>query len=107
MIAADGVLPPPLARADSASSGVAVGVIALDEMAARASHAAGHPVLLLRQDAETSDLSALEHAVGLLTQRGARTSHAAVIARQFGKVCLVGCEELHFDAARRAVILGG
>lgn len=107
LVAADGALPAPLARADSASSGVAVGVIALDAVAARASHAAGHAVLLLRQDAETSDLSALDHAAGLLTQRGARTSHAAVIARQLGKVCLVGCDALRIDTSRRIVTLGG
>ncbi|OIQ99894.1 pyruvate, phosphate dikinase [mine drainage metagenome] len=107
LLAPDGALPPPLARADSASSGVAVGVIALDEMSARTQHAAGRAVLLLRQDAETSDLAALDHAVGLLTQRGARTSHAAVVARQLGKVCLVGCDVLHIDVSHRTVILGG
>jgi pyruvate,orthophosphate dikinase len=57
--------------------------------------------VLLRQDAETRDIAALELAVGLLTAHGARTSHAAVVARQLGKVCLVGCSTLQIDLARR------
>lgn len=68
-----------LARAACASSGVAVGEIALDESRALARHVAGVPVLLVRRDAETDDLAALEAAAGLLTRHGARTSHAAVV----------------------------
>lgn len=97
----------PLGRAASASSGVAVGEIALDEARATARHGAGVPVVLVRRDAETSDLAALDAATGLLTQRGARTSHAAVVARQLGKVCLVGCAELSVDEAARAIRIGG
>ena len=91
----------------SAAHGVAIGEIVLDEAAARARQAAGATVLLLRQDAETRDLAALDIATGLLTARGARTSHAAVVARQLGKVCLVGCEPLAIDLPRRRVRLGG
>jgi pyruvate,orthophosphate dikinase len=94
----------PLAQAQSACTGVAIGEIALDEDRAR--HAAGASVLLLRQDAESRDIAALEIAAGLLTARGARTSHAAVVARQLGKVCLVGCETLQIDLALREVRLG-
>ena len=96
----------PLARAATASSGVAVGEIALDETRAIARHSAGVPVVLVRRDAETSDIAALELATGLLTQRGARTSHAAVVARQLGKVCLVGCTELQIDEATRTIKIG-
>jgi pyruvate,orthophosphate dikinase len=97
----------PLARAASATSGVAAGEIALDEPAARERHAAGRPVILVRRDADTHDLVALQAAVGLLTRRGARTSHAAVVARQLGKVCLTGCESLQIDDAARTVQIGG
>ena len=97
----------PLAHAVSTAHGVATGEIVLDEARARARQAAGAPVLLLRQDAETRDLAALDIATGLLTARGARTSHAAVVARQLGKVCLVGCEPLAIDLPRRRVRLGG
>ncbi|MFX1739242.1 PEP/pyruvate-binding domain-containing protein [Paraburkholderia sp. A1RI_3L] len=97
----------PLARAASATSGVATGEIALDEPSARERHAAGRPVILVRRDADTHDLVALQAAAGLLTRRGARTSHAAVVARQLGKVCLTGCEALQIDDAARTVQIGG
>jgi pyruvate,orthophosphate dikinase len=96
----------PLGHAASASSGVAVGEIALDEARALTRHQANVSVVLLRRDAETSDIAALESAAGLLTQRGARTSHAAVVARQLGKVCLVGCAELQIDEAARTIQVG-
>jgi pyruvate,orthophosphate dikinase len=106
VVARDGSELRPLARAVSACTGVAIGEIALDEERARSMHAAGLPVLMLRQDAETRDIAALEIATGLLTARGARTSHAAVVARQLGKVCLVGCEVLQIDLVRRTVQIG-
>lgn len=96
-----------LARAASATNGVATGEIALDEPSARERHAAGRPVILVRRDADTHDLVALQAAAGLLTRRGARTSHAAVVARQLGKVCLTGCEALQIDDAARTVQIGG
>ncbi|MDT7838957.1 PEP/pyruvate-binding domain-containing protein [Aquabacterium sp. OR-4] len=97
----------PLAQAASACTGVACGEIALDEARARQRQAQGVPVLLLRAEAETGDIAALEVAQGLLTQRGARTSHAAVVARQLGKVCLVGCEALQIDLPHRRVLIAG
>jgi pyruvate,orthophosphate dikinase len=106
VVAGDGSALRPLAPALSACTGVAIGEIALDEDRARARHLAGASVLLLRQDAETRDIAALEIAAGLLTAHGARTSHAAVVARQLGKVCLVGCEALRIDLALREVRLG-
>ena len=97
---------PAIGSAATASSGVACGEIAFDEARARARQAAGAAVILLRRDAETSDIAALEAAQGLLTARGARTSHAAVVARQMGKVCLVGCATLHIDEAQRTATFG-
>jgi len=104
---ADGVALVPLGHAASAASGVACGEIVFDEARARARRAAGAKLILVRQDAETRDLAALELAEGLLTRRGARTSHAAVVARQLGKVCLVGCEALRLDEAERTLEIGG
>lgn len=104
---ADGRALVPLGCAASAASGVACGEIVFDEERARDRHAAGARLILVRQDAETRDLAALELAEGLLTRRGARTSHAAVVARQLGKVCLVGCEALRLDEAGRMLELGG
>jgi pyruvate,orthophosphate dikinase len=96
----------PLGTAATASSGVAIGEIALDEARAAARHRAGVAVVLVRRDAETSDIAALEYAVGLLTRNGARTSHAAVVARQLGKVCLVGCPMLEIDETARTIRFG-
>ncbi len=106
VVATGGTVLTPLGRAATASSGVAVGEVALDEARAVARHEAGVPVVLVRRDAETSDIAALESATGLLTQRGARTSHAAVVARQLGKVCLVGCTELQIDETARTIQVG-
>lgn len=96
----------PIGRAMSACSGVVSGEIVLDSARAAARAAEGASLVLVRQDAETSDIAALEFAAGLLTQRGARTSHAAVVARQLGKVCLVGCETLRIDLSARTIRLG-
>src|SRR5262249_49927975 len=54
----------------------------------------------------TTDIAGLSAAVGILTSRGGRTSHAAVVARQLNKVCVVGCRELDIDAERHACRLG-
>ena len=105
-VSSDGKPLTPLSHAASASSGVAAGEIAFDEAAAQARHAAGAAVILVRRDAETADIAALELAAGLLTQRGARTSHAAVVARQLGKVCLVGCAEMQLDETGRTLQIG-
>ncbi|MFY7867831.1 PEP/pyruvate-binding domain-containing protein [Roseateles sp.] len=106
VVALDGQAMAPIARAQAASSGVAMGQIVLDEAGALAAQAAGTPAILLRRDAETGDSAALALTLGLLTQNGARTSHAAVVARQMGKVCLVACEGLRIDEARREIRIG-
>lgn len=104
--AADGQAAQPIGMAQTAASGVATGEIALSEQRARERHAQGVAVILLRHDAETRDISALDVAEGLLTCRGARTSHAAVVARQMGKVCLTGCEQLVLDEQAGTATLG-
>ena len=95
--------PQALAHGESAAHGVVVGEIVLDEARARARHAAGASLVLVRQDAETADIAALDLCAALLSIRGARTSHAAVVARQLGKVCLVACTGMRIDLARREV----
>lgn len=96
----------PLAHAVSAGIGIAAGEIALDAVRTAQRAAAGASIILVRDDADTSDIAALHQAQGLLTRRGARTSHAAVVARQLGKVCLVGCEDLRIDPVARRIRLG-
>jgi pyruvate,orthophosphate dikinase len=98
--------PPPLATAVVASLGVAGGAIALDAAAADRLAAAGGGVILVRRETSTDDVAAFARADGLLTAAGGRTAHAAVVARQLGKVCLVGCPALAIDLARRCCRIG-
>jgi pyruvate,orthophosphate dikinase len=97
----------PLAQGVPAGIGVASGVIALDAAAARRLKAGGASVLLVRDHPSTEDIAGIAVADGLLTASGGRTSHAAVVARQLDKVCVVGCETLSIDASRRRCRLGG
>jgi pyruvate,orthophosphate dikinase len=94
------------ARAVPASTGVAVGVAVFDPARLGSYKQKGKPVILLRERTETTDISALADAEALVTAHGARTSHAAVVARQLGKVCLVGCQALRIDASLRRGTLG-
>jgi pyruvate,orthophosphate dikinase len=100
-------LPTPLAVAQVASLGVACGVIALDSQAVARFSAAGAPAILVRRQTVTSDVDGMALAEGILTGSGGRTSHAAVIARQLGKVCLVGCSSLEVDIGNRLCRIGG
>jgi len=92
-------------RALSASMGVASGPIALDAETAAQFADEGRPPVLVRSDTATEDIGAMAVAAGILTGAGGRTSHAAVVARELDKPCLVGCSDLEVDiAARRAKI---
>jgi pyruvate, orthophosphate dikinase len=107
LVAGDGQAAAALARAASANVGVTSGEIALDTPRALERSARGAAVVLLRHDADTADIEAIQASSGLLTSHGTRTAHAAVVARQMGKVCLVGCTDLIIDEAARRVSLGG
>jgi pyruvate,orthophosphate dikinase len=64
-------------------------------------------VILVRRHTVTADVEGMALAEGILTGSGGRTSHAAVIARQLGKVCLVGCSSLEVDLDQRLCRIGG
>jgi pyruvate, orthophosphate dikinase len=99
--------PPTLATALVASLGVASGAIALDPAAAVLRLvAAGRPAILVHRDTVTSDIVGMAQADGILTGSGGRTSHAAVVARQLGKVCLVACPRLEIDLEGRQCRIG-
>jgi pyruvate,orthophosphate dikinase len=100
-------LPEPLSTAQVAGIGVASGAVALDTPAAQRLAAAGTPVILVRRETVTTDIDGMALAAGILTGSGGRTSHAAVIARQLGKVCLVACPGLEIDLDRRRCRIGG
>jgi len=97
----------PLATAVPASIGTAIGHIVFDPKRAAIFAAEGKPVLLVRDDISTGDIEGIAAAAGVLTAAGGRTSHAAVVARQLGKVCLVGCADLRIMADKGLCRIGG
>ena len=100
-------LPKPLAVAQVAGMGVASGAIALDSGAVVRLAATHTKAILVRQQTLTTDIEGMALAVGVLTASGGRTSHAAVVARQLGKVCLIGCADLKIDLEHRQCRIGG
>lgn len=96
----------PVAQAISAAPGVASGRAAFDSQRAQEWSGGGEPVILVRPDTSTEDVAGFAVAQGILTAAGGRTAHAAVVARQLGKVCLVGCRTLVIDLARRQAVIG-
>ncbi|RAX19831.1 MULTISPECIES: pyruvate, phosphate dikinase [Actinomyces] len=96
-----------LTRAMPASPGAAVGHIAFDNAEAVARAEAGESVILVRRETNPDDLPGMVAAVGVLTARGGKTSHAAVVARGMGKTCVCGAEALDVDAESRTVRVAG
>ncbi len=97
---------PAVATAISAAPGVAMGRVAFNSKRAKELAATGAPVILVRPATSTEDVEGFAVAAGILTAVGGRTAHAAVVARQLGKVCLVGCRALAIDEATRKARLG-
>ena len=91
----------PIARGIGASPGASVGHIVLDSATAveRASH--GEQVVLVRRETTPDDLRGMIAATGVLTARGGKTSHAAVVARGMGTTCVCGADALQIDVAGR------
>jgi pyruvate,orthophosphate dikinase len=91
----------PVARGIGASSGVASGRAAFDSSAAKQLTGFGDPVILVRPDTNTGDVAGFAVSAGIVTAVGGRTAHAALVARQMGKPCVVGCDRTAVDIARR------
>ncbi len=87
--------------------GVASGVVALDSAAVKRLSLVGNSVILVRRETVTTDIEGMALAAGILTASGGRTSHAAVVARQLGKVCLVACPGLEINLDSRQCTIGG
>ncbi|PFG35571.1 pyruvate phosphate dikinase [Flavimobilis soli] len=96
-----------LTKAMAASPGAAVGEIVLDNEQAITRAAAGAHVILVRRETNPDDLEGMIAADGVLTARGGKTSHAAVVARGMGKCAVVGAEEIDVDAAAQEVRVAG
>jgi pyruvate,orthophosphate dikinase len=91
----------PLAHGIPASPGAAVGVAVFDSAEAVRRAAAGERTVLVRHETTPDDLPGMIAAQAVLTSRGGKTSHAAVVARGMGKVCVCGAEELAVDTEAR------
>ncbi len=97
----------PIARGVAAGIGVATGAVVFAVDAAREESKSGRKVILVRNDIATEDIDGIASAAGVLTARGGRTSHAAVVAREFGKVAIVGCAALEISPDARSCTIGG
>jgi pyruvate,orthophosphate dikinase len=96
----------PLGKGLPAGPGAAAGKIVLTPDRAVEMKAKGERVILVRQETSPDDIHGMNAAQGFLTARGGMTSHAAVVARQMGKVCVAGCDAVEVDGAT-SVKIGG
>lgn len=96
-----------IARGLNVSPGAAVGIVAFDaDTAERWAKVDGKSVIMVRPETKPDDVHGMLAAEGILTSRGGRTSHAALVARQFGKPAVVGVNELDIDLDGRCFTIG-
>ena len=86
-----------------ASPGAAVGRVVFDSVTAVQWKERGEEVILVRRETNPDDLAGMIASAGILTSRGGKTSHAAVVARGMGKTCVCGAEELEVDLVARTL----
>jgi len=96
-----------LAKGLNAGPGAASGVIAFHAEDAERLAAEGKRVILVRNETSPEDIRGMAAAEGILTARGGMTSHAALVGRQMGKVCVVGCDALDISYERGDMRIGG
>ena len=96
-----------LAKGLPAGPGGAVGVIALTSEKAKEYNAAKIKNILVREETNPEDVEGMRAADGILTARGGMTSHAALVARGWGKCCIVGCDAVKIDMAAGTVTMNG
>jgi pyruvate, orthophosphate dikinase len=111
------VLDPKLARSELASRklaeginavpGAAVGKVVFTAEEAESWAARGERVVLVRRETSPEDVGGMYVAQGILTATGGKTSHAAVVARGWGKCCIVGAEKIDIDARAKRMSVGG
>ncbi|BAO29649.1 pyruvate, phosphate dikinase [Sulfuritalea hydrogenivorans] len=96
----------PLATGLPASPGAASGKIVFDADTAESRGMAGEKIILVREETKPEDIHGFFQAQGILTSRGGKTSHAAVVARGMGKPCVSGCEAIHINDIKRSATIG-
>jgi pyruvate,orthophosphate dikinase len=97
----------PIAKGIGASPGAAVGKVVLDTKRAIEYANNGIQVILVREETKPEDVPAFFKSVGILTSKGGKTSHAAVVARGMGKPCIVGCSSIVIDEEHKRFIVNG
>ncbi len=95
-----------LAQGLPASPGAASGKIVFDADTAEARGRAGEKIILVREETKPDDIHGFFQAQGILTSRGGKTSHAAVVARGMGKPCVSGCEAIVINDVLRSAQIG-
>ncbi|MBE0570354.1 MAG: pyruvate, phosphate dikinase [Ignavibacteriaceae bacterium] len=96
-----------LAKGLNAGPGAASGKVALSAQDAEEMAAKGEPVILVRIETSPEDIKGMNASEGILTARGGMTSHAALVARQMGKVCVAGCGALKINYKERTIGVEG
>ena len=95
----------PLVQGIPASPGAAIGLVVFDADEAERRGTLGESVILVREETKPEDIHGFFRSKGILTSRGGKTSHAAVVARGMGKPCVVGCEDILIDERNRVAIV--
>lgn len=96
-----------LAQGLPASPGGAVGYIVFTSEEAMEAAAKGEEAILIREETSPEDIEGMRASAGILTTRGGMTSHAALVARGWGKCCIVGCDAMKINFADRTVTFNG
>ncbi len=96
-----------IAKGLPAGPGGAVGIIAFDSDTSKAYTAQKIKNILVREETNPEDVEGMRAATGILTARGGMTSHAALVARGWGKCCIVGCDALKIDMEARTLTIDG
>ena len=95
-----------IAQGLPASPGGAVGTIVFTSEAAMEAQKEGRKVILIREETSPEDIEGMRASAGILTVRGGMTSHAALVARGWGKCCIVGCDSMKINFAEKTVTFG-
>jgi len=95
-----------LAKGLPAGPGGATGRMVFTADDAEAWHKNGEQVILIREETSPEDVHGMHAAEAILTARGGMTSHAALVARGWGKCCIVGCSAIHINVANKEVSIG-
>ncbi|MBA4452738.1 MAG: pyruvate, phosphate dikinase [Nitrosopumilaceae archaeon] len=96
-----------VAKGIAASPGAASGIAVFDVKRATTLGENGTKVVLIREETKPEDVPAFFESVGILTSRGGKTSHAAVVARGMGKPCIVGCSDMKIDYDKKTATIDG